>query len=675
MSKTAAPLRCALRRFARSSVARIRRRPKTAAAFFLIFIIWLFCLPDPLFQKPVSTVLEDRNGELLGARIAADGQWRFPMGGDLPEKYVACAVAFEDKRFWWHPGVDPVGLGRAVWQNLKTGRVVSGGSTLTMQVIRLARDNPPRTVWEKLVEIFMATRLELTHSKRTILAYYAANAPFGGNVVGLEAASWRYFAKRPALLSWAEAAVLAVLPNSPALIHPGRNRQALLDKRNRLLDKLLADGKLTARECELAKEEPLPDQPQPLPQLAPHLLDRLTVDGGRSTATNRPPSTVHRQPSTVNRLSSTVHRDLQARVAAILARRQEIYRGNGIHNMAAVVIDVPTGEVLAYCGNVPGAGAEHGEQVDIIAAPRSTGSILKPYLYALALESGDILPGSLLTDVPTQLGSYKPENFYENYDGAVPARRALIRSLNVPFVLLLQQYGLEKFHHNLQRLGLNTLKKPPSHYGLSLILGGAEANLLDITNTYACMARVLGNFYERNGRYAADDFRPVRWTADGGRRTENHPLSTVHRQPSPLLSAGAIWHTFEAMQAVERPNSSGEWELFRAGRRIAWKTGTSFGFRDAWAAGVTPQYAVGVWVGNADGEGRPGLLGVDMAAPVLFEIFEGLTGGGGGGGGGRRPRALQMHEDLDPSDPPIHGLRPSMRCPHAPDHHSRSGLS
>jgi penicillin-binding protein 1C len=477
-----------------------------------------------------------------------------------------------------------------------------------MQVIRMARDNPPRTLLEKCLEMCMATRLELGYSKRSILRLYAAHAPFGGNVVGLEAAAWRYYGKKPELLSWAEAATLAVLPNSPALIHPGRNRQALLDKRNRLLEKLRDQGKINAITCELAQEEPLPDQPLPLPMLAPHLLERLLQNSalnGRSE----------------HRFFSTIDRNLQQRVMDVLERRQAVYKENDVHNMAAVVLDIRTGAVLAYVGNVIGAGKEHGESVDILKAPRSTGSILKPYLYALALESGDILPASLLEDVPTQLGDYKPENYYENYDGAVPAKRALIRSLNVPFVLLLQKYGLEKFHFNLKRLGLSTLIFPPSHYGLSLILGGAEANLLDITNTYACMARSLGNFYSRNGRYDAHDFRPPEFLAS------NRPPKPAPSVSSDLLQAGAIWYTFEAMQQVERPSSSGEWELFSANKRIAWKTGTSIGFRDAWAAGVTPSYAVGVWVGNADGEGRPGLIGVEKAAPVLFEIFEQLPGG------------------------------------------------
>jgi penicillin-binding protein 1C len=600
-------IRCALfaKKTSRFITHTARKHPKKSIALGLVLLVWLFCLPRPLFQKPLSVVLEDRNGDLMGARIAEDGQWRFPESDSIPEKYADCVVAFEDKRFWYHPGIDPIGIARSIRQNISSGQIVSGGSTLSMQVIRLARNNPPRNIWEKAVEAFMATRLELTYSKKSILKLYASNAPFGGNVVGLEAACWRFYGKKPALLSWAEAATLAVLPNSPALIHPGRNRNTLLQKRNRLLEKLRNQGTINERTCELAMEEPLPEAPLPLPDWSPQLLDRL-----------------HAAQPDQYRFKSSIDRNIQQRVVEILQHRQGMYRGNDIHNLAAIIIDVNKGEVLAYAGNVPGAGKDHGESVDVIQAPRSTGSILKPYLYALSLESGDMLPNSLLHDIPTQLGQYKPENYYETYDGAVPAKRALVRSLNVPFVLLLQQYGLEKFHFNLKRLGLSTLSKPPEHYGLSLILGGAEANLFDITNTYACMARVLGNFYDRNGRYDPSDFRTASLIPTAPKPRKNK-LSTE----SDLLSAGAIWHTFEAMQLVERPNSAGEWELFQASKRIAWKTGTSFGFRDAWAAGVTPRYAVGVWVGNADGEGRPGLIGVEMAAPVLFEIFDQLPGG------------------------------------------------
>ncbi len=590
-----------------SSCRRLMRRyPKTCVTAITLVALWFFCLPHPLFDVPLSTVLEDEDGHLLSARIAADGQWRFSTAS-VPEKYAICVVAFEDKLFWYHPGVDPISLVRALWLNVKLGRKVSGGSTLSMQVIRMARKNPPRTLWEKVVEMFMATRLELSYSKREILSLYATHAPFGGNVVGLEAACWRYFGKAPEALSWAEAATLAVLPNSPALIHPGRNREQLLHKRNRLLERLRQQGAISDETCALAQEEPLPEDPLPLPNLAPHLLDRL--------AKNQP-------KGSGGRFRTAIRRHWQRQITDIAARWQALYRGNGIHNIAIVVLEVPSGLVRAYVGNAPNAGTEHGEQVDIIAAPRSTGSILKPFLYAMALEEGLLLPHSLLEDVPTQMGRYRPENFRADYDGIVPAHRALARSLNVPFVRLLQNYGVEKFHFDLRGLGFSTFRKTPSHYGLSLILGGGEANLLEATNAYAGMARRLSAWYERSSRYDAGDFRSAQLLADA----QPHQPRLQQQPNGP--GAAAIWFTFEAMQRVERPLGAGEWEVFQNNRRIAWKTGTSIGFRDAWAIGVTPQYAVGVWVGNADGEGRPGLIGVEVAAPVLFDVFDFLPNDG-----------------------------------------------
>ncbi len=587
---------------------------KTFAMLGLLLLAYWFCLPRPLFKDPTSVVLEDREGHLLGAKIAGDGQWRFPKQDTLPDKFVRAIIEFEDRRFYSHPGVDILSLGRAMLQNIRQGHIVSGGSTLTMQVMRMARKNRPRNLWHKLVETIMATRLELTYSKEEILALYAANAPFGGNVVGLEAATWRYFAKSPALLSWGEAAMLAVLPNSPALIHPGRNRDALANKRNRLLDRLLKNGTLDSLSWELARSEPLPDEPHPLPRLAPHLLERAQLEHLNNK---------EQQPS---RIRSTLSLGLQQQLNEIVTRRGNRLAGNGVYNMAALVIDIESGAVLAYVGNRPNAGKEHGEAVDIIPAPRSTGSILKPILYALALQEGTILPNSLLSDVPTLLSGYRPENYYQKYDGAVSARRALIRSLNVPMVYLLQEYGLEKFHFQLNKLGFTTINQPPEHYGLPLILGGAEANLWDLTCTYAAMSRTLNHFYNYSGEYDPDDFQPAHYL----RSTEREPSAKAKelRREAPFLGAASIWYTLDAMQELERPNGQGNWESFESSHRIAWKTGTSFGFRDAWAIGVNTRYAVGVWVGNADGEGRPGLIGVQAAAPVLFDIFNRLDNDG-----------------------------------------------
>jgi len=600
-------------------VTRSKRVTRWYKLLLILFLFYWFSLPRPLFQDPTCMVLEDQSGDLLGARIAADGQWRFPQQDTIPEKFVQALIEFEDRRFYYHPGFDPSALGRALLQNIKNRRVVSGGSTITMQVIRLARKDKPRNLYQKGVEIVSATRLELTNSKQKILSLYASHAPFGGNVVGLDAASWRYFGKQPKLLSWAEAATLAVLPNSPALIHPGRNRETLLQKRNRLLDRLLQQKILDTLGCQLAKEEPLPEEPHPLPRLAPHLLDRAYLECVQTKKTER------------SRVRTTLDAHLQTQVTSILQRHQQQLSYNQIHNAAAIVLEIETGKVLAYVGNVfsgevphSGGRGQHGEQVDVIKAPRSTGSVLKPILYALAMQEGQLLPKTLLPDVPTQLSGYRPENFYKKYDGMVAANQALVRSLNVPFVRLLQDYGVGKFHFQLQKLGLTTLNKPPDYYGLPLILGGAEGNLWEITGLYASLGRTLQHFYKNKNQYDPQDFHVPTYLYQSD--SEQFFNKNLQAEP-PHLSSAAIWFTFQAMQALERPDEEGNWQQFESSRRIAWKTGTSIGFRDAWAVGVDGRYAVGVWAGNADGEGRPGLLGVRAAAPILFDIFSRLPKG------------------------------------------------
>jgi penicillin-binding protein 1C len=583
-------------------------RRKTQIALGILLISFWYCLPNPLFNDPISKVLEDREGNLLGARIASDGQWRFPKSDSIPEKYARCLVEFEDKNFYYHLGVNPFSIGRAFVQNLKNQHVTSGGSTITMQVIRMARKNKKRSIFNKIIEAIMATRLELTYSKRSILTLYASNAPFGGNVVGIEGASWRYFGISPKQLDWAEAATLAVLPNAPALMHPGRNRQSLFNKRNRLLDRLILRGVLDKTTGELAKEEPLPEQPVPLPQIAPHLLDRAFAANQQDT-----------------RIKTSIDAALQNQVNIILKNHHNELVSNGIHNLAALVLNIETGHVVTYCGNVLGAGKDRGEDVDIINSQRSTGSILKPLLYAYAQQEGEILPNSLLIDIPTEIGGYHPENFNETFDGVVGARRALARSLNIPYVRLLNQYGTEKFYHNLKNLGITSFTKSPDHYGLTMILGGGEGSLWEITNTYASMARTAKHWYTFQNKYDKSDWRAATYIAPQSQKGAKTAETRNPKSETPyVLSASAAWLALDAMKEVERPDAEGNWELFQSSKTIAWKTGTSFGFRDAWAVGVTPQYAVGVWVGNADGEGRPGLIGVEKAAPVLFDIFSAL---------------------------------------------------
>ena len=520
---------------------------------------WLLCLPRELFKgTPYSTVVESAEGELLGARIADDGQWRFPPCDTVPERFATALVQFEDRHFWWHPGVDPGALVRAAVDNVRSGHVVSGGSTITMQVIRLSRQKE-RTLWQKCIEAVLATRLELRYSKRKILAMYASHAPFGGNVVGLEAAAWRWFGRPADELSWAEAATLAVLPNAPASMHPGKNREELLEKRNRLLLRLKEHGDISAETYEAALEEPLPDAPLPLPNWAYHYVERC--------------------PRGV-RTRSSIRLTLQKAVEAAVDRRSDDLAREGVADMAAVVMDNATGEIIAYVGNASPGRERPGVQVDIASAPRSTGSILKPFLYAAALEEGVILPRTLLPDIPVNLGGFAPQNFDRQYYGAVHADEALARSLNVPAVFLLRQYGVPKFHALLREAGLlTTLTQAPEHYGLSLILGGAEGKLAEVTAAYAQLA-MAGN-------------------------------------DRPSL---AIWYTMEALKEVNRPDEL-DWRLIRSVRKAAWKTGTSYGFRDAWAVGMTPAWTIGVWAGNADGHGVPGLTGARAAGPVMFDIL------------------------------------------------------
>lgn len=562
-----------------------------------LFTWYCFCLPNPLFKSKTSTVLEDNKGELLAAKIADDGQWRFPLTQKLPQKFIDCIIQFEDRGFYTHWGVSPNAMARAIRQNLKSGRTVSGGSTITMQVIRMARKGQKRTFLEKGIEIILATRLEFSYSKKEILSLYASNAPFGSNVVGIDAASWRYFGREPSKLSWAEAATLAVLPNAPSLIYPGKNQERLLKKRNRLLDQLFVAGKIDRETCELSKQEPLPGKPHPIPQLAPHLLQRATRD-----------------KLSGQRISSTIDAHLQERVNTIVENHHKILKGNEIHNACAIVLDVNTGNVLAYVGNTVNPGKpEYEGDVDIIGAPRSTGSILKPFLFASMLNDGELLSTTLIPDIPTQIAGYAPQNYNQTFDGAVPAKRALARSLNIPAVRMLQNYGIEKFNYNLKKLGMTTLTYAPDHYGLSVILGGAEGKLWDITGMYASMARTLNHYTVYNGKYDKNDIRPPAYIS----QKENEPSL----ENTSVLDAASIYFTFEAMVEVSRPDEDAGWKQYTSSTKVAWKTGTSFGYRDGWAIGITPKYVVGVWVGNADGEGRPGLVGLQTAAPILFDIF------------------------------------------------------
>jgi len=589
---------------------KILRKRYKLIFFLLIFlsavIAFALCLPDPLFDVSYSPVLYDRDGNLLGAQVASDGQWRFPGSGNLNEKFIIALIEAEDKRFRKHPGVDLAAIGRAAIQNIRGKRIVSGGSTITMQTIRLARGFKKRTFFEKGIEAVMALRLEIGRSKDDVLAFYAANAPFGANVVGLEAASWRWYGRSPDDLSWAEAASLAVLPNNPAVIHPGRNRDALKEKRDALLRRLFNSGFIDEETLVLSLAENLPGEPLPLPRLAPHLLDRLVIEAG-SSAVREPPVFV-----------SALDRGIQERVTSILNRAGGRFFFNGIFNGAVVVIDTKSGEVAAYAGNMITPNAP---DVNNAVSRRSSGSILKPFLYAAMLDTGDILPSSLVSDIPTRIGSFSPENMSRTYLGVVPADDALARSLNVPAARSLRVYGVDRFAQLLRSLGITTLFRPGVEYGLPLVLGGAEVSLLEITSLYSGLGRAAVSYSNTPANEVF--FQPVilKKTGSSGKNvTRNVPV----RELSAMISPGAAWLTLEALVYAARPGEEAVWQEYAGARHIAWKTGTSYGFRDAWAVGVTPEWTVGVWIGNSSGEGRPELRSTVTSAPVLFEIFSAL---------------------------------------------------
>ncbi|NMM50400.1 penicillin-binding protein 1C [Marinigracilibium pacificum] len=570
----------------------------------LIFLIIVIPLPKPLFQSPHSTTLYSKNGKLLNVSIADDEQWRFPESDSIPEKYKKSLMLFEDEYFYNHPGVNPVSIFRAIRQNITAGRTVSGGSTISMQVVRMAYGNQSRTKFQKLKEILAAFKLELFYSKEEILKSYADNAPFGGNIVGISAASYKYFGRPPHQLSWAEAATLAILPNDPSSIFPGKNQPLLLKKRNTLLEKLAERKLISEEELYFAKEESLPSGTVTLPNHASHLLTRSKKEGNNGTKVN-----------------TTLDERIQIKSEEILNEYSNRLSQNQIHNAAAIIINIEDGSTIAYIGNSNKKG-DHGQHVDIVTSKRSPGSLLKPFLYALSVDKSLISPYQLLPDIPVFYNGFAPKNFDKKYRGAVYANDALASSLNVPFVHLLQDYGYEQFHIDLKKIGFKSFNKPADHYGLSIILGGAETTLWELSAAYAGMKRAMDNYLDRplNKGYSAADYHPNFYLQKSSKESE------PELDNRGILNPSSVWFTLDAMQMLNRPDSESGWERFASSQKIAWKTGTSYGFKDAWAIGLTDNHLVGVWIGNADGEGRPGLTGVSAAAPLMFKLFDVIGG-------------------------------------------------
>ncbi len=547
----------------------------------VFFACVYFFVPSPAFDTTFSTVLQDAEGNILSVQLAKDEQWRFPSIDVVPDKYTKALLAFEDKRFFHHPGVDALSIARAMVSNVVHNKVRSGGSTITMQLVRMSRGKK-RTYSEKIIEMFLALQLELQMTKEEILLKYTTYAPYGGNIVGLHAASWRYFGRKPGNLSWSEAATLAVLPNSPGLIHPGRNRKSLFDKKNALLLDLLQQNAIDSITYALAVKEAVPENPSPFPTVAKHLMYTSIKEKGRG-----------------HLIASTISAKIQERTESIAKKYAMLYSEEHINNVAILIADNSTGAILAYCGNVELPGIDNAKYVDMVPAQRSSGSTLKPFLYAGLVTDGKMMPQQMVPDVPSYFSGFSPENFHKSYEGLVAADKALARSLNVPAVHMLQNYGHLKFNNLLKTVGFSTITNSADHYGLSVILGGAEVNLRDLVGGYMALSR--------NG--------PVELYVDklGGKYTYDAPFNNFAQEA-----------TLNALKEAFRPLGERHWKNFEGSKKIAWKTGTSIGHKDAWSIGVDQKYTVGVWVGNADGEGRPGLTGARKAAPIMFEVFRSL---------------------------------------------------
>ncbi len=556
------------------------------------FYCFLGMLPSRLFDEKYSTIVLDKNNEILGGIASDFGMWHLPTSYNHPTKLETCIMEYEDKRFNYHPGIDPLAILRALKSNITQRKKVSGGSTITMQLARLIYKDNPRNIFYKIKEALLALRLELAYSKREIISMYLSHAPYGGNIVGYEAASLKYFGHPASELSWAEAAALAVLPNQPAMIFPGKNEKIFKQKRNFLLQKLYQNKKISLEDLALALDEPLPQKAIRFPSLSPHLL-----------------ALIKKQNPQGGVFKTTLDKKLQSQVMQILESDRGVLEANKVHNACVLVVDNISSEVKAYVGNLP--QSKQSPEVDIVQSVRSYGSLLKPFLYYESIREGLILPDALLPDYPTNFGNFVPKNFSQKYSGASPASEALYRSYNIPFVHLLHNFGIDRFLYLMRKHGANNLNKSAAHYGLSLVLGGGELTPWELASLYALFPKTLLAF--ENPHY--NFYQNIYWEKPDTQSTTSK------------MDPAAVWFTAQALKNVVRPDEEQSHEFFYGKQGICWKTGTSFGNRDAWAIGFNKYVTVLVWCGNADGTGRSGHTGVRSAAPILFHIFDILPQG------------------------------------------------
>ncbi len=535
---------------------------------------WITSLgPAPRIDRlEFSTVVVDREGRLLRPYATVDGRWRLPATIESVDlRYLDLLSAYEDRRFRSHFGVDPLALARAALQWLGSGHIVSGGSTLTMQVARLLEPRLERSVASKLRQMVRAIELECSLSKDEILALYLSLAPYGGNLEGVRAASLAYFGKEPRRLTLGEAALLVALPQSPELRRPDRSPQAARNARDRVLDRAAAANTLPAQDIARAKAEPVPARRIAMPLLAPHAADAAVAGA--------PGQSIHRLT-----IDAPLQKNLQA-----LARERAHALGEDI-SIAILAVDHASGEVLARVASADYFDARRAGQVDMTQALRSPGSTLKPFIYGLAFEDGFIHPETLVDDKPVRYGSYAPENFDLTFQGTVTVRRALQLSLNVPAIAVLEKVGASRLTARLEQTGAAMVFPKGEAPGLAMGLGGVGVRLSDLTMLYAALAR-------------GGSVLPLVERAGEGEATERRLIEPV-----------AAWYVGNVLMGAPPPENAPH-------GRIAFKTGTSYGYRDAWSVGFDGRMTIGVWVGRPDGAPVPGLIGRAAAAPILFDAF------------------------------------------------------
>ncbi|MBU3741929.1 MAG: penicillin-binding protein 1C [Candidatus Kapabacteria bacterium] len=525
-----------------------------------------------------GTLITDNDGKTLTAFLSPDEKWRFPMRiADVSPVLIKAVILKEDSRFRWHPGVDPLAILRAAIANVTQGRRASGASTITMQVARLL-ETRPRTLWSKLVEAVHAMQLELHYSKDEILEMYLWLVPYGGNVEGIRAASMLYLGTTPDKLSVAEATTLLIVPNRPTSLRLGGNATHLRRARNAWIDRLLEHDVIDRAAAAAARSEPVVLARTPTPRQAWHLSVRLA----------------HRLTQR-SEIRTTINGLQQQAIEALTKQHVNRLRMLGITNASVIVVENATRSVVAYVGSANPADVVSSGQVDGVQAVRSPGSTLKPFIYAAAVDRGLMTPRTMVEDVPINLDGYAPENFDRRFLGAMSMQQALATSRNVPAVTTLQRLGIDAFTDILGKARVSTITG--RRLGLSLALGGCGMRLDELTGLYAAFA-------------CGGTWKPLRWTVDG----------TVH-DSAQLMSAAAAYMISEVLTTPSRPDLPNGFDASANLPRIAWKTGTSYGRRDAWSIGYNRRYTVGVWVGNFDGSGNEHLTGSQSATPLLFDVF------------------------------------------------------